>query len=166
MSKLQNASLSLCRRVLGIANIAKTCSKRKSLWREMKMHLLLEGLLVLIPLKKSLNGAFVLLKIKKSEIPEFQLKKELQPVFYAGVYLFLINVYKTFWDLHLLCIFEICRAHDFSKSGFGPRTVIICDQVLFHFVIILPYVSFKYLWFINIIRFSFSSVRKSTMLAV
>nr|XP_043613541.1 uncharacterized protein LOC122585478 [Erigeron canadensis] len=22
----------------------------------------------------------------------------------------------------------LCRAHDFSKSGFGPRTVIICDQ--------------------------------------
>lgn len=25
----------------------------------------------------------------------------------------------------------LCRAHDFSKTGFGPRTVIICDQVLF-----------------------------------
>ena len=24
----------------------------------------------------------------------------------------------------------LCRAHDFSKTGFGPRTVIICDQVL------------------------------------
>ncbi|KAI7738255.1 hypothetical protein M8C21_000396, partial [Ambrosia artemisiifolia] len=24
----------------------------------------------------------------------------------------------------------LCRAHDFSKSGFGPRTVIICDQAL------------------------------------
>lgn len=23
----------------------------------------------------------------------------------------------------------VCRACDFSKSGFGPRTIIICDQV-------------------------------------
>lgn len=28
-----------------------------------------------------------------------------------------------------LCL--ISRGYDFSKSGFGPRTVILCDQVVF-----------------------------------
>lgn len=34
-------------------------------------------------------------------------------------------------------LIRCCRGHDFSKS-FGPRTVIICDQVLILCIIALP----------------------------
>lgn len=41
------------------------------------------------------------------------------------------NKYCNSFCLLIYAICFICRGYDFSKSGFGPRTVILCDQVLF-----------------------------------
>jgi len=32
--------------------------------------------------------------------------------------------------------FGSCRGSDFSRSGFGPRTIIICDQVIILFLVL------------------------------
>lgn len=45
-----------------------------------------------------------------------------------------IGGWETKYGILYLLIFWICftsRGYDFSKTGFGPRTVILCDQVVF-----------------------------------
>jgi hypothetical protein len=33
--------------------------------------------------------------------------------------------------LDISLVFVLCRGYDFMRSGFGPRTIILCDQVIF-----------------------------------
>lgn len=67
--------------------------------------------------------------------------------------------------------FRVHRGYDFSKSGFGPRTIILCDQVtsfvtFMHLAFMLNVTSV----FIQTTKFHSSSlgvsVRRNIMLAV
>lgn len=47
---------------------------------------------------------------------------------YMHIFHWLFQVLSSVWDIHFWFCWTL-RGHDFSKSGFGPRTVMLCDQV-------------------------------------